>query len=136
MNEHHLAIFELLQQDQRYHLEAYLFVRDALAYAQKVMKMPATTDEGSDAKQDHHLTGQQLCQAIREFALEQFGFMAKTVLNSWGIHTTGDLGEIVYNLIRIKEMRKSKTDHREDFDEQFEFDNAFEPRFELSTDAG
>ena len=136
MNEHLQAIIELMQQDQRYHLEAYQFVREALAYAQKVMKMPATNDEGSEAKQDHHLTGQQLCQAIREFALEQFGFMAKTVLNSWGVHTTGDFGEIVYNLIRIKEMRKSKSDRREDFNDQYDFDVAFEPRFELSTDAG
>ncbi len=136
MNEHLLAIVELLQQDQRYHLEAYQFVREALAYAQKVMKMPATNDEGSEVKQDHHLTGQQLCQAIREFAIEQYGFMAKTVLNSWGIHSTGDFGEIVYNLIRIREMRKSKSDHREDFDDQFNFEDAFEPRFELATDAG
>ena len=136
MNEHLQAIIELMQQDQRYHLEAYQFVREALAYAQKVMKMPATKDEGTEAKQDHHLTGQQLCQAIREFALEQFGFMAKTVLNSWGVYTTGDFGEIVYNLIRIKEMRKSKSDRREDFDDQYDFDVAFEPRFELSTDAG
>lgn len=136
MNEHLQAIIELMQQDQRYHLEAYQFVREALAYAQKVMKMPPTKDEGSETKQDHHLTGQQLCQAIREFALEQYGFMAKTVLNSWGVHATGDFGEIVYNLIRIKEMRKSKTDHREDFDDQYDFEVAFEPRFELSTDAG
>jgi uncharacterized repeat protein (TIGR04138 family) len=136
MNEHLQAIIELMQQDQRYHLEAYQFVREALAYAQKVMKMPATNDEGNETKQDHHLTGQQLCQAIREFALEQYGFMAKTVLNSWGVHATGDFGEIVYNLIRIKEMRKSKTDHREDFDDQYDFEVAFEPRFELSTDAG
>ena len=136
MNEHLLAIVELMQQDQRYHLEAYQFVREALAHAQNIMKMPATNDEGTEAKQDHHLTGQQLCLAIREFALEQYGFMAKTVLNSWGIHSTGDFGEIVYNLIRIREMRKSKTDHREDFDNQFDFDVAFEPRFELATDAG
>ena len=136
MNEHLLAIVELLQQDQRYHLEAYQFVREALAFAQKVLKMPATKVDGSEEKQDHHLTGQQLCQAIREFALEQYGFMAKTVLNSWGIYTTGDFGEIVYNLIRVREMRKSKTDHREDFDDQYDFDVAFEPRFELSTDAG
>jgi len=136
MNEHLQAIIDLMLQDQRYHLEAYQFIREALAYAQKVMKMPATKDEGSEAKQDHHLTGQQLCQAIREFALEQFGFMAKTVLNSWGVHTTGDFGEIVYNLIRIKEMRKSKSDRREDFDDQYDFEVAFEPRFELSNDAG
>jgi uncharacterized repeat protein (TIGR04138 family) len=135
MNEHVLAIVELLQQDQRYHLEAYQFVREGLAYAQKVMKMPASHDDSAEEKQDHHLTGQQLCQAIREYALEQYGFMAKTVLNSWGIYNTGDFGEIVYNLIRVKEMRKSKSDRREDFDDQYSFDEAFEPRFELSTDA-
>jgi uncharacterized repeat protein (TIGR04138 family) len=56
--------------------------------------------------------------------------MAKTVLNSWGIHTTGDFGEIVYYLIRIREMRKSKSDKREDFDDQFDFKDAFDPRFE------
>ena len=135
MHEHVLAIVELLQQDQRYHLEGYQFVRESLAYAQKIMKLPATNDEDHQDKQDHHLTGQQLCQAIREFALEQYGFMAKTVLNNWGIHTTGDFGEIVYNLIRIKEMRKSKTDRREDFDDQYSFDVAFEPRFELAQEA-
>ncbi len=130
-----MAIVELLQRDHRYHLEAYQFVREGLAYAQKVMKMPASADADNENPKDHHLTGQQLCQAIKEYALEQYGFMAKTVLNSWGIHTTGDFGEIVYNLIRIREMRKSKTDKREDFDDQFDFDEAFQPRFELSTDA-
>jgi uncharacterized repeat protein (TIGR04138 family) len=134
MNEQILAIVELLQQDQRYHLEAYQFVRESLAYAQKIMKLPAANDEPSEEKQDHHLTGQQLCLAIKEYALDQYGFMAKTVLNSWGIHNTGDFGEIVYNLIRIKEMRKSKSDRREDFDDQYFFEDAFEPRFELSTD--
>jgi uncharacterized repeat protein (TIGR04138 family) len=137
MNEHILAIVELLQQDQRYHLEAYQFVRESLAYAQKIMKMPASNDEAeSKEKQDHHLTGQQLCQAIREYAMEQYGFMAKTVLNSWGIHNTGDFGEIVYNLIRIKEMRKSKSDRREDFDDQYPFETAFEPKFELVSEPG
>jgi uncharacterized repeat protein (TIGR04138 family) len=132
MNEHVIAMMELLKQDRRYHIEAYQFIRESLEYAQRVMKMPAYTgenenDEGNSA---HHLTGQQLCQAIREFAIEQYGYMAKTVLNSWGIHTTGDFGEIVYNLIRIREMRKSKSDKREDFDDQFDFKDAFDPRFE------
>jgi uncharacterized repeat protein (TIGR04138 family) len=94
-------------------------------------KVSPTPKEG---KSDQHLTGQQLCQAIREYAVEQYGYLAKTVLNSWGIHTTSDFGEIVYNLIRIKEMRKSKTDRREDFDDQYDFDTAFAPRFELASD--
>lgn len=136
MNEQVLAIIELLQKDQRYHLEAYQFVREGLGYAQKVMKMPATKEEGAESGgKDHHLTGQQLCVALKEYALDRYGYLAKTVLNSWGIYSTSDFGEIVYNLIRIKEMRKSKTDRREDFDDQFEFEDAFQPRFELSSDA-
>jgi uncharacterized repeat protein (TIGR04138 family) len=135
MNEQLMAIMELLQKDQRYHLEAYQFVRESLAYAQNVMQMPPHEAEGDEGKSDRHLTGQQLCQAIREYAIEQYGYLAKTVLNSWGIYTTGDFGEIVYNLIRIKEMRKSKRDRREDFDDQYDFETAFAPRFELANDA-
>ncbi len=120
-------IVELLQQDQRYHIEAYQFVREALAYAQEILKM---SEEGTEGEQ--HITGQQLCEAIRKYSLEQYGFMAKTVLNSWGVFTTGDFGEIVYNLIRIKHMKRSKADRREDFDDCYDFANAFEPIFELS----
>ena len=121
-------IIELLQQDVRYHIEAYQFVREALAYAQETLKMPAQGAEG-----EHHITGQQLCEAIRQYAVEQYGYMALTVLNNWGVHRTGDFGEIVYNLIRIKHMKKSESDRREDFDDVYDFAGAFEPVFELSS---
>ncbi len=125
-------IVELLQQDQRYHIEAYQFVRDSLAYAQEVLKVPSTATTGEPSTSEHHITGQQLCEAIRRYALEQYGFLAKTVLNSWGVHKTGDFGEIVYNLIRIKHMKKSSSDRREDFDDVYDFENSFEPVFELT----
>lgn len=79
----------------------------------------------------NHITGQQLCEACRVHALEQFGLMAPKVLANWGIHTTGDFGEIVYNLIRIDQMRKSESDRREDFDDVYSFATAFEPEFKL-----
>lgn len=132
MAEKTFPIVELLKQDPRYKLEAYQFVREALQYAQEVLEMPAHTASASGGKAEHHLTGQQLCEAIRVFASEQFGYLAKVVLNSWGIYNTGDFGEIVYNLIRIKEMRKSKQDRREDFDDLYDFETAFEPKFQLS----
>lgn len=134
MTEKIFPIIELLQQDQRYKLEAYQFVREALQYAQEVLSMPAQKGSAATGKAEHHLTGQQLCEAIRIYASEQYGYLAKTVLNSWGIETTSDFGEIVYNLIRIKEMRKSKQDRREDFDDQFDFDEAFVPVFQMSND--
>ena len=55
--------------------------------------------------------------------------MAKVVLNSWGLRTTGDFGEIVYNLIGIGMMKKSKTDRREDFDDVFDFDEELRDPF-------
>ncbi len=123
-------LLELLQQDQRYHLEAYQFVREALAYSQEILQM--NTEEQANEEGENHITGQQLCEGIRQYSLQQYGYMAKTVLNTWGIFGTGDFGEIVYNLIRIKHMKKSDSDRREDFDDVYDFESAFDPQFELS----
>jgi uncharacterized repeat protein (TIGR04138 family) len=146
------AIIQLLREDQRYPLEAYLFVFEALHYAQNVLEMGAPgasepgppesgeastrepsepRDEDDEAGPQHHVTGQELCEAIRQFALEQYGLMAKVVLNRWGLHTTGDFGEIVFNLIRIGRMRKTPQDRREDFDDVFDFDTALRQQFRI-----
>ncbi len=86
-------------------------------------------EEGSSP--ERHLTGQQLCEAIRLYALDQYGYMAKCVLNSWGVHNTGDFGEIVFNLIRIGQMRKTKEDRREDFDDVFDFETGLTQSFQI-----
>ena len=140
MSESH-PILQLLRDDPRYKIDAYQFVREALTYAQDVMALGAeqptdlTTDELDDETQprvEAHLTGQQLCEAIRMYALEQYGLMAKTVLNSWGLHETGDFGDIVYNLIEIGLMKKSKEDRREDFDNVYDFDAGLTTSFKIS----
>src|SRR5262249_34852883 len=79
-----------------------------------------------------HLTGQQLCEAVRIYSLEQFGYMAKVVLNSWGIFSTSDVGEVVYNLIGIGKMKKSRRDRREDFDTVYEFEEVLQKGFRIS----
>jgi uncharacterized repeat protein (TIGR04138 family) len=115
-------------------MEAYHFVREALAYAHTVLHMAGESPgqgESTESKGERHLTGQQLCQAIRQYALEQYGYLAKTVLNNWGIETTGHFGDIVYNLIRIGLMKKSPEDRREDFDDVYEFDDAFRSDFRI-----
>jgi len=129
MSETVHPIVQLLQEDQRFKLEAYQFVRDGLQYAQEVLqlgeKRPTSQPSSEGPKVEQHLTGQQLCEAIRQYAIGQYGLLAKTVLNSWGLHTTGDFGEVVYNLIRVGLMKKSKSDRREDFDDCYDFDTAF-----------
>ena len=133
------AIANLLKEDRRYPLEAYIFVFEALHYAQSVLGLGSERCERAERRRgrggrggpQRHVTGQELCQAIRQFALEQYGYMAKLVLGNWGLHTTGDFGEIVFNLIRIGRMRKTPQDRREDFDNVYEFDSAFREQFRI-----
>lgn len=128
-----ISIQKLLQADPRYKLDAYQFVRDALAYAHDVMQLDHTGQAAlDDQPEERHLTGQQLCHAIRELALEQFGYMAKPVLNNWGIHSTSDFGEIVYNLIKIGAMKKSPQDRREDFNDVYSFEDVFQRQFRIT----
>jgi uncharacterized repeat protein (TIGR04138 family) len=142
MSETAQKIAELARQDRRYRFEAYAFVFEALGYAHQALGMGAAKKSGSAARKksksaaaeeepENHLTGQQLCEAIRLYALEQYGYMAKCVLNNWGVRTTGDFGEIVFNLIRIGEMRKTKDDRREDFDDVYDFETALRHDFRI-----
>ncbi len=127
------SLVRLLKEDTRYKLDAYHFVREALTFAQEELGMGAPPEFDSEqGVYEPHLTGQQLCEAIRIYALQQFGYMAKVVLNSWGVYSTNDFGEIVYNLIRIGQMKKSKHDRREDFDDVYDFDEALQERFEIT----
>jgi uncharacterized repeat protein (TIGR04138 family) len=125
----------LLKEDRRYKFEAYALVFESLNYAHKELGMgsdpPAVTEE-EDTQAERHLTGQQLCEAIRRYALEQYGLMAETVLKNWGITSTSDFGEIVFNLIRIGQMRKTPSDKREDFDNVYDFRDGFAKEFRIT----
>ena len=144
-------IAELLQEDSRYSFEGYVFVFEALSYAQNVLEMgaeglsepigetqqldpqpPDPQPPAGEEVSERHVSGQELCEAIRQFALEQFGYMSQTVLSNWGIRNTGDFGEIVFNLIRIGQMRKTSGDNREDFDDVYDFDTAFKQEFKIT----
>ncbi len=130
MEKHPLA--QLLEQDRRYRLDAYQFVRDGLDYAHHVLGMGSTPRSSpGQPPAESHLTGQELCEALRQLALKQYGFLAKWVLSSWGVHATSDFGELVYNMIAVNMMRKSNEDRREDFDDVYEFDEAFVQRFRI-----
>lgn len=127
-------IYQLLKRDSRFSLDAYQFVRDALSYAHDELGMGRAADasETDEGTAEAHLTGQQLCQAIRLYAQEQFGLMAHVVLRNWGVSRTGDFGEIVYNLIDIGLMKKSESDRREDFNDVYDFAEAFDRHFKIT----
>jgi uncharacterized repeat protein (TIGR04138 family) len=116
------ALAKIQAKDPRYHREAYLFVRDGLDYTQKTI--------GKDTRgRVRHVTGQELTVGIREYALQQFGPMAKTVLEDWGIHRCEDFGEIVFNMIDVGWLAKTSKDSRADFANGYDFDDAFRKPF-------
>ena len=116
------AFVKMRAKDPRYHRDAYLFVREALDYTQKTI--------GKDTRgRIRHVTGQELLGGIREYALQQFGPMAKTVLEEWGIHSSKDFGEIVFNMVEVEWLAKTDKDSRADFEHGYDFDEAFRQPF-------
>lgn len=113
------------KEDPRFDREAYAFVRDGLEHAVKELKKR----DAARAKISRHVTGRELAEGLREYALEQFGPLAKTVLNTWGLHETIHFGDIVYNLIEYNVFSKTDSDRREDFADVYSFDEAFEQPF-------
>ena len=108
------AVEHIMAKDARYHREAYHFVRDALDHTKKTV-----------GKKVLHVTGQQLLTGVREFGLNQFGPMAMTVFEEWGIKSCKDFGEIVFNLVDNGVLAKTESDSRADFADGYGFWEAF-----------
>jgi uncharacterized repeat protein (TIGR04138 family) len=116
------ALVKIRAKDPRYHRDAYLFVREALDHTQKTI--------GKDPRgRIRHVTGQELLGGIREYALQQFGPMTKTVLEEWGICCSRDFGEIVFNMVEVGWLAKTDKDSRADFENGYDFDEAFRKPF-------
>jgi uncharacterized repeat protein (TIGR04138 family) len=115
----------ILLKDPRYRRDGYVFVRDALDYTKKGL----TRREGTPLAENEHVTGQELLAGIREYALAQFGPMVITVLEDWGITRCEDFGEIVFNIVEAGLFSKTDTDSRTDFQNGYDFDEAFRKPF-------
>lgn len=106
--------------------EAFDFVQQGLTYT--VSKLHADESEPEECR---HVTGPQLCEGLREFALAQWGFLATTVLRRWNVRTTYDFGRIVFALVDNGFMKKRDEDSIEDFRDVFRFDDAFEAAYRI-----
>ena len=112
----------ILARDSRYARDAYAFVRESLDFTQKTI--------GKENRgQVRHITGQELLDGIRQFALNQFGPMAVTVLEEWGVNNSRDFGEIVFNMVEIELLAKTDKDNRDDFNNGYDFTDAFRKPF-------
>jgi uncharacterized repeat protein (TIGR04138 family) len=120
------SLQQLAKESGRYPAQAYEFIQRGLSYTVEKMHGSET-----DPDANRHVSGRQLCDGLREFALTQWGMLARTVLREWEIHSTLDFGRIVFSLIQAGQMQKTDEDTLEDFRNVFDFKSAFEAGYRI-----
>ncbi|MDP7008733.1 MAG: hypothetical protein QGI78_04085 [Phycisphaerales bacterium] len=104
---------------------AFEFVERGLAYTTDLVARQQEEDLYHLDELDRHVTGQQLCMGLREYAIVCFGPLAPIVLRHWEVYRTDDFGSIVYHMADLKLVRTSPQDSLEDFRNIYDFDEAF-----------
>ena len=112
------ALDSIIAIDPRYQRDSYAFLRDALDFTTKHQKKI----KGVSVR---HVTGPELLDGMRQYALKEFGPMVMTVFDNWGIHSCEDIGNMVFNLIGAGIFGKTEQDSIEDFKNVYDFDAAF-----------
>ena len=113
MKNLNLSLEEIIRKDSRYKQEAYHFCLAALNYTVSKLDKP------------RHVKGRELLEGLKECAREQFGPMARTVLEHWGITSTEDFGHIVFNMVDAGILGKTDSDSIDDFKNGYNFKEVF-----------
>lgn len=116
----------IFKEDSRFDKRAYHFVRAGLDATVKELKKK----DPERARKSQHVSGGELLNGLRVYALDQFGPLTHTVLTDWGITRCRDFGEIVFKLIEYNVLSKTENDTLEDFGDIFDFEDAFVKPFE------
>jgi uncharacterized repeat protein (TIGR04138 family) len=115
------SIMSILKRDRRFDPDAYFFLKEALDFTLK------RVTDGSG--QSRHVSGPELLAGFRDHALEQYGPMAATLMNEWGLRKCQDVGDMVFHLIEEQVFGKQDSDKKEDFSEVFDFQEALTKPF-------
>ncbi len=95
------------------------------------MVAAAVKQAGGIDQLNRNVSGEDLCWALRAFALRQWGLLTKLVLSSWNIRGTEDFGRIVFALVDYGFMQKEPHDSMDDFVAVYDFDEAFRQSFHI-----
>ena len=112
-----------------YHPNAFKFVYSALRFTQEKL--------GRDRRSEvsGHISGPELLDGLRKLALQHFGMLSIAVFRNWGVTSTADFGNIVFEMIESGEMRRTPHDHLNDFFGIYDFDKVFREDYTLDTSA-
>jgi uncharacterized repeat protein (TIGR04138 family) len=110
-------IAQLCRRNTRFGEAAYWFVLEALNRCVRQLQAP------------RHVKGSELADSVRELAMERYGPLARIVLEYWGIHSTADIGDVVFLLVDHGVLTKQESDRREDFEGLWSFEQVFEAEY-------
>ncbi len=116
------SLFAILEREPAYDIQAYLFLRDALDYTMKRVK-------GVSPNASVHVAGPELVMGFHDYALEQFGPMAITLLEEWGVRESRDVGKMVFELIEEQIFGKQESDSPDDFEGVIDFQKSLRAPF-------
>lgn len=122
------VVLEICRKDSQYDAEVYSFVREGLDHTLKSLKRNGQNNG------NRHVSGTELLNGLRDYALKEYGPMSKMVLNVWGVNSCEDFGRIVFNLVNSGVLGKTDADSPNDFKNGFNFDDAFVKPFEPRRD--
>ena len=113
-----------------YPLEAFLFVQRGLEFTARRIHgpQPSTIAERTARQSSRHISGRDLSEGLRDLALEEYGPLARLVLDHWRVRATDDFGAMVFAMIRTGLLSKTDKDRQEDFHQVFDFSQAFPHR--------
>jgi uncharacterized repeat protein (TIGR04138 family) len=137
------GVMKILEKDSRYAREAYEFLREALEFTQKALNRSSKTKlremrsaaqllaqpEQLGKSEENHISGQELLNGIREYALAMFGPMTLSVFDQWGLRNCADFGNMVFLMVENGLLRKTEKDSPEDFRSGYDFEQAFREPF-------
>ena len=120
------SVLQVVEDVGLYPPEAFAFIQKGLNHTVQLLH-----GKQKDPRASRHVTGQDLCDGLREVALAEWGRMARTVLRRWNITSTLDFGRIVFAMVDAGLMQKTEDDTIEDFRNVYDFRSAFEVEYQI-----
>ncbi|MFT6181650.1 MAG: putative repeat protein (TIGR04138 family) [Paracoccaceae bacterium] len=124
-NQFEHAVASILEKENRFQPGAYFMVREALDFTVERLSRETNGEK-------RHVSGKELLQGFRDYVIQEYGPMAATLLDDWGITQCRHVGEIVFLFIENGVFGKQDSDTLNDFDEVYTFEEAFTAPFKAA----
>lgn len=116
-----ITVEKIVTEDPRFSPEAYEFISDAVLFTTEQLLR--------NGNKKRHISGKELLEGIKDFAISEFGPLANEVLVNWGIKDSISIGHIVFNMVDNQLLGSSEEDTIDDFKDGFDFESTFSTPF-------